>query len=106
MVFASGVALLLGGPSSRGSFLFIHKASFALWIAFMALHVLGHLADLPRALGTKREIQLPEPSGAGNGRAGRILSLSGALVAGLVLAVLFIPEFGPWLHAGQSFSSH
>jgi hypothetical protein len=106
VVFASGVALLLAGPGSRGSLLLIHKASFAVWIAATALHVLGHLADLPRALGTKREIHLPELSGAGNGRAGRILSLSGALVAGLVLAVLFLPEFGPWLHAGQSFSSH
>ena len=106
VVFASGVALLLAGPSSRGSFLFIHKASFAIWIACMALHVLGHLPDLPRALGTKREIDRPELSGAGNGRAGRILSLSGALVAGLVLAVVFLPEFGPWLHAAHSFSSH
>ena len=105
VVFASGVALLLAGPSSRGSLLFIHKASFAIWIACTALHVLGHLSDLPRALGTKREIELPELSGAGNGRAGRILSLSGALVAGLVLAVVFLPEFGPWLHAAQSFSS-
>jgi len=98
VVFASGVALLLLGPSSRGSLLLIHKASFIVWIAATAIHVLGHLSDLPRALKTKREIQ-PALDGYGTGRAGRVLSLSGALVTGLVLAVLYVPQFGPWLHA-------
>jgi hypothetical protein len=97
VVFASGVALLLLGPSSRGLLLLVHKASFFVWIAVTAIHVLGHLSDLPRALKSKHEIQ-PELDGHGNGRAGRILSLSGALVAGLVLAILYVPQFGPWLH--------
>lgn len=98
IVFASGVALLLEGPSSRGSLLLIHKASFVVWIAVTAIHVLGHLSDLPRALRTKREIQ-PELDGYGTGRAGQILSLSGALVAGVVLAILYVPQFAPWLNA-------
>ena len=97
VVFASGVALLLLGPSSRGSLLLIHKASFIVWIAVTAIHILGHLSDLPRALKTKHEIR-PEWSEYGTGRAGRILSVSGALVAGLVLAILYVPQFGPWLH--------
>jgi hypothetical protein len=98
VVFASGVALLLLGPSSRGSLLLIHKASFVIWIAVTSIHVLAHLSDLPRALKTKHAIQ-PRLESYGDGRAGRILSLSGALVAGLVLAILYIPQFGPWLHA-------
>jgi len=98
VVFASGVALLLLGPSSRGSLLLIHKASFIVWIGVTAIHVLGHLSDLPRALSAKYESQ-PEWEGYGTGGAGRILSLSGVLIAGLVLAILYIPQFGPWLHA-------
>ena len=98
VVFASGVALLLEGPSSRGELLLIHKASFFVWIAVTAVHVLGHLSDLPRALNTKHDIQ-PELDGYGTGRAGRILSLSGVLVAGVVLAILYIPQFAPWLNA-------
>jgi hypothetical protein len=98
VVFASGVALLLEGPSSRGSLLLIHKASFFVWGAVTAIHVLGHLSDLPRALMSKHEIQ-PEMDGYGTGRAGRVLSLSGALVAGVVLAILYIPQFAPWLNA-------
>ena len=97
-VFASGVALLLEGPGSRGSLLLIHKASFFVWIAVTAIHVLGHLSDLPRALTTKHEIQ-PGLDGYGTGRTGRILSLSGALVAGVILAILYIPQFTPWLNA-------
>jgi hypothetical protein len=68
------------------------------WVAVTAIHVLGHLSDLPRALTTKHEIQ-PELDGYGTGRGGRILSLSGALVAGVVLAILYIPQFTPWLNA-------
>lgn len=98
VVFASGVALLLAGPSSRGSLLLIHRASFVVWIAVTAIHVLAHLSDLPRALQTKHELQ-PELARYGTGRAGRVLSLSGALVAGLVLAILYIPQFSPWLNA-------
>ncbi len=69
-----------------------------MWIAATAVHVLGHLSDLPRALNAKCESQ-PEWDRYGTGRAGRILSLSGVLIAGLVLAILYLPQFGPWLHA-------
>lgn len=105
VVFASGVALLFAGPSSRQTLLPIHKVSFFVWVAFMALHVLGHLTDLPQALradyGRTRQL-----SGDVTGRAGRMLALAGALVAGAVLAVLVIPEFGPWLHSSGLFHHH
>ena len=50
VVFASGVALLFAGPSSRGTLLPIHKVSFIVWLAFTALHVLAHLPEICRAL--------------------------------------------------------
>ena len=37
IVFASGVVLLLVGPSSRGALLPIHKASFFVWLAVTAI---------------------------------------------------------------------
>jgi hypothetical protein len=101
VVFGSGVALLLTGPSGRGTLFPIHKFSFFAWLALMGLHVLGHLADLPAPLradyGGAGE-GLGELSGRLPGRDGRVLSLAGMLVAGLVLAVLVIPEFGPWVN--------
>jgi hypothetical protein len=104
VVFASGVALLFVGPSSRDTLLPIHKVSFIIWVAFMAIHVLAHLPTVMRALSA--DYGTPADRGASrsgrvdsNGRAGRVLSLASALTLGVVLAILVIPEFGPWLAA-------
>jgi hypothetical protein len=105
LVVASGVALLFAGPGSRDPLLPIHKVSFFVWIAFTTLHVLGHLPEIPRALRADygRSTRL---GGDMAGRSGRVLSLTGALVAGVVLAILVIPEFGAWLHASSSIHHH
>lgn len=100
VVIGSGVALLFAGPSARGTLFPIHKFSFFAWIAFTALHVLGHLPGLPATLRADYSTRAGLP-GYEPGRDGRVLSLIGALVAGVVLAVLVIPEFGPWLHANR-----
>lgn len=105
VVFGSGVALLFAGPQSRDTLLPIHKISFIAWIAFTALHVLGHLREMPRALRADYGSSARWSSDT-TGRSGRVLSLAGALVAGVVLAILVIPEFGPWLHASGLFHHH
>jgi len=96
IVFASGVALLLAGPGSRDTLLPIHKVSFIVWTAFTSLHVLGHLPALARGLSA--DYTPTTKDGAPDGRAGRVLSLAGAIAAGAVLAILLIPQFSPWLH--------
>jgi hypothetical protein len=121
VVFVSGVLLLLIGPSSRSALLPLHKISFILWVAFTSLHVLGHLPEVAAAIGfgtqTTSKIDVLAAVGASEGgeksawqspnaaiaaragRAGRGLSLAGALAGGAVLAVAVIPQFGPWLNA-------
>jgi hypothetical protein len=109
VVFGSGVVLLFAGPSSRGTLFPIHKFSFFAWLAVMGLHVLGHLADLPAPLradyGGAGE-GLDGLSGRQPGRDGRVLALAGMLVAGLVVAVLVIPEFGSWVNGVHGFHHH
>ncbi len=105
VVFASGVALLFAGPSSRETLFPIHKDSFFVWVAFMALHVLGHLPAMPAVLRADYG-RSAELSSDVTGRAGRTLALGGALVAGVVLAILVIPQFGPWLHTSGIFHHH
>jgi hypothetical protein len=127
-VFVSGVALLLVGPSSRGTLLPIHKVSFVAWVLVTSLHVLGHLPEVAAAVGLGAEtaskvdvlgamgstdggdLSAWEAPGAAltarAGRAGRGLSLAGALAGGTVLAVAVIPQFGPWLHASSLFHHH
>jgi hypothetical protein len=98
VVFASGVGLLFAGPSSRSTLLPIHKVGFIVWLVFMGVHVLGHLEALPRAIrgefGSRRALVGPRLAG----RDGRSLALAGALVGGLVLALVVIGEFGAWMH--------
>lgn len=104
VVFASGVLLLFIGPSSRSTLFPIHKVAFFLWLAVTAIHVLAHLPELPRSLRADYE-----PVGFREdipGRSGRMMALAGALVLGLVLAALVIPDFSAWLHYMPSFHNH
>lgn len=95
VVFVSGVVLLFVGPAHRGQLVLIHKVSFIVWVAFTAVHVLGHL---PHMAGPLRALRRPTPElpGLRTGAGGRWLAIASALVGGLVLAVALIPEFGIW----------
>ena len=50
VVCVSGVVLLFVGPSARATWFPIHKDSFFVWAAFMAIHVIRHLLSMPRVL--------------------------------------------------------
>ena len=102
VVFASGVALLLAGPTSRGTLTPLHKVSFIVWLVFVAPHVLGHLVELPSALRADRVAGHPWDD-HGSGRAARAISVAGALVGGLVLALLVESQFGAWSHIHHHF---
>lgn len=98
VVLASGVALLIVGPQSRGALVPIHKVSFIIWGAFTALHVLGHLGTVQRALTAELARGQATLGTRLAGRDGRALSVAGALVAGAVLALVLVPEFSAWVH--------
>jgi hypothetical protein len=94
-LFGTGVALLVGGPPSD-TLVFAHKLSFIAWASLMALHVLGHILELPALAlpdwrrGGPREAQL---AGAG----ARTMALGIALLGGAALAVLTFSTARPWL---------
>ena len=95
-VFASGIALLLAGPSLRSPLLLLHKATFVLWFGAMAVHVLGHLADTAR-LGPAD--WLPRRRSEVPGARGRQWVLLASVAAGIPLAVVLLSRVGPWLAA-------
>jgi hypothetical protein len=103
-VLATGVALLFLGPESSGTLRLLHKASFFVWLAFMALHLLGHLPDIQKTFLTRRDGRV-EYNRHAAGASGRIISIAGALVAGVVLAIVLIPHFGAWTHF-EAFRHH
>jgi hypothetical protein len=92
-VLASGIALLFAGPSLRSQLLFLHKASFFLWLAAMTVHVLGHLLDTARVAPrdwmrrTRRDV-----TGAGL----RQWTIAASLVVGLLLGLLVLGRVAPW----------
>jgi hypothetical protein len=104
VVFASGVVLLFLGPAHRGPWVSIHKVSFIVWGAFMAVHVLGHLPGMGASL---RATRTNDPSlGSSPGNAGRSIALIGAVVGGLVLAMVLIPQFSAWMAHGAFVHHH
>jgi hypothetical protein len=104
-VFATGVLLLVDGPGSRDRFLIWHKVTFFIWLAAMAPHVLGHLAELARSLGRRGGAD-STLEGAAVGRAGRAIALASALVAGVVLAIVLLPDFAVWTSSGVHLHHH
>jgi hypothetical protein len=109
VVFVTGIVLLFEGPASRATPLLIHKVSFIVWVVFMALHVLVHLPEMGhslRAVKVGADRGASSLSAAGSGAAGRWIALAGALVGGLVLAIVLIPDFGVWTAAGALGHHH
>jgi hypothetical protein len=122
IVLVTGVALLLLGPSSRGTLLLVHKVSFICWAVVTGVHILGHLPELvrfdrisPRTRSELNDLRSMVPGFGGAaeapvpgpipGTASRRLSLATAVVLGLVLAAAFLPDFGAWT-AGQAVLHH
>ena len=103
VVFASGVVLLFQGPTQRGQWVGIHKASFIVWLVFTGLHVLGHLQHLPGSLRAAHASS--DRTGRSAGGAGRWITIAGALVGGAVLAIVLIPHFAAWTAPG-AFPHH
>lgn len=97
-VFATGVVLLLGGQSLRNPWGEIHKLCFFAWVAFMALHVLGHLPGLPASLRASSRARRSERpwDDQGAGRGARAITLASSLVLGTALAIAVIPLFSAW----------
>jgi len=124
-VFGSGVALAFAGPGN-GPWLFLHKASFAVWFCVMTAHVLAYLPRLPGLLtaefrgradgyGPAGEYgrvggygsagghgpaggygSAPRASAVLGGRGVRLSLLIASLIAGLVIAGLTMHLAAPW----------
>jgi hypothetical protein len=97
VVFGSGIALAVVGHG--GSLFIVHVLSFGVWGLLMIVHVLAYLARTLR-VGTadwRRRADLVV-AGAGSRRA----ALSGALLAGVILALATYPAQQRWLsHRGE-----
>lgn len=93
-VIGSGVALAVTGPGAAW-WIFMHKATFAIWFCAMSVHVLWYAPRLPRMLGAGsagRARVTAALAGAGK----RWLLLTAALAIGLVAALATYHLAGSW----------
>ena len=79
LLLGTGVALLALGQTSP-VLVGLHQASFIVWLGTTSAHVLGHVLRIPRLIRTR----VP-------GLGLRVFAASGAVLAGLSLAVATIP---------------
>ena len=94
VLLASGVALMFAGQSWMSLLLKVHKASFVLWFGAMAVHVLGHVAEVAR-LGPRDWLRRGRREVGG--AAARQWLIAASLTMGTVLGVLLLSRVGPWL---------
>lgn len=101
ILFASGVALLLVPNGLSGQLLFIHKASFVLWLAVTAVHVLGHLVETgrlaPRDWMHHARRRVP-------GASVRQLTIVASLVVGAVLAAALVGRVNNFRQTYQGYN--
>ena len=93
VVLASGIGLVLLPTSFRQQLFFVHRASFVLWIAVTAVHVLGHLSETvklaPRDWLTRTRRQVA-------GASARQWLVVWTLVLGVLVAVVVTPSAYGW----------
>lgn len=103
-VFLTGLLLLVDGPSASGTLRMLHKLSFFAWLAVIAIHVLGHLAELPQSLRAVSRTRGRKSNRPGD--RGRAIAIIGSIAAGLVLALLFSTEIHSWTSSGLHSFHH
>jgi hypothetical protein len=93
-LFGTGVALAFASPPSH-TLAFAHKLSFFAWVALMTIHVLGHLLEVPPAIGGewgpgRGWMRLP---GTGQ-RTGALLA---SILVGVALGAIGLSVAAAWL---------
>lgn len=92
-LLGSGIALLSVDPAAPGLLLFVHQASFVVWLGLAALHVLVYAWRVPRLLADDWR-RPPDPSAGAGSRI--FVSATGVLV-GALAAALLLPHAQPWI---------
>ena len=98
-LLGTGIALLALGRAGGQDVRTLHKASFFVWVALMAVHVIGHLRETPDlALSDVRERKTAQRLPGARIRAAL---LAVAIVIGLLLGLASLGWVGSWGERGS-----
>ncbi len=92
-LFISGFGLAFEGPVHDRVLFFIHAASAAMWIPMIAVHVYGHIRQVPRSILEDWGSQSRQ---AVSGRVKRLRFIIMGLIVGTVAGVVMVHVAAPW----------
>lgn len=97
-VVGTGIVLIADHGDSD-QWIFLHKASFIVFIVLTGVHFLGHI--LEAITETVKDIRSPSGDPARRTRAVRTLLVVGAIAVGVAVAAVFTPSAATWNIAGH-----
>lgn len=92
-LFTSGIVLTQITPGDAGTWVFVHQASFVVWLALAAVHVIVYVWRVPHAISDDLRAD-GRPAGAGPVL--RMTLAIGSLFAGAVAAAPLMPYAEAW----------
>jgi hypothetical protein len=94
VVIGSGIGLLVTGPTQAGPLRIVHVLSTLIWLPVIAIHVFAYIRRLPRSL---TDDWSKHPAEQAPGRGFRLGVNLGALLGGVIAALLVLPVAAPWI---------
>ncbi len=94
VVVGSGIGLAVTGPGSAGLLIPLHGLSVLVWLPLIAIHTFAHILRVTHLV--KDDWSRPSNKNNISGRGSRRGVNFGALLAGLVAAILLFPGAAPW----------
>lgn len=93
VLIGSGIGLVVVGPGQVGLMFRLHAVSALLWIPLLAIHAVAYFPRVPRLVADDWRTSTATSA---KGRALRLGVNVGALLAGLIAALLLLPVAAPW----------
>src|SRR5881396_2919216 len=95
VVIGSGIGLVVTGPRHAGPLLPLHGFSVLVWLPLIAIHVFTHIRRTPHLVVD--DWRNPSSRNLAPGRGLRLGMNLGALLSGVLAAILLFPGAAPWI---------
>ncbi len=99
VVVGSGIGLMVTGPRNAGPLLPLHGFSVLVFLPLMAIHLVAHILATPRLVADEWSTV---SAALAPGRGIRMGVHLGALVLGVLGAILLLPTTTPWIAWSQT----
>jgi hypothetical protein len=96
VLIGSGIGLVVVGPGQEGLLLRLHALSTLIWIPLLVIHAVAYFPRVPRVVADDWSTPPVMPASGRRGRGIRLGVNLGALLGGMIAAILLLPIEAPW----------